>query len=77
MILGGEPSIDLEIRKWIDHIQKFDMYVGITTNATNASKKWFDKLHSLETNKLEITLSIDAAGPVGEYQRHKSNWSEI
>jgi MoaA/NifB/PqqE/SkfB family radical SAM enzyme len=76
MILGGEPSIDLEIRKWIDHIKDLDMYVGITTNATNASDKWFNKLHSI-SGKLEITLSVDAAGPVQEYQRHKSNWNEI
>ena len=37
MILGGEPSIDLEVRKWIDHIKDFNTHVIITTNGTNAS----------------------------------------
>ena len=25
-ILGGEPSIDLEVRRWIDHVKDFDTY---------------------------------------------------
>ena len=59
MILGGEPSIDLGVRKWINHIKDIDMVVNVTTNATNTSKKWFDTLRQLK--KLEINLSIIAA----------------
>ena len=74
-ILGGEPSIDLELRKWINHHKDFDGYIGITTNATNSSDKWFNTLRQLK--RLELTLSIDATGSVQEFQRFKSDWKEI
>ena len=75
-ILGGEPSIDLEVRKWINHtIKDFNMPVIITTNATNTSDKWFNTLKNIK--KLEIRLSIDGTGNVQEFQRKGSNWKEI
>jgi sulfatase maturation enzyme AslB (radical SAM superfamily) len=74
-ILGGEPSIDLGVRKWIDHIKDLDMHVVITTNATNTSKKWFDTLRQLKN--LEIWLSIDATGDVNDFQRKGSDWNEV
>ena len=76
-ILGGEPSIDLEVRKFIDSIpaDKSKPTVGITTNASNASKKWFDSLKRLPN--VEIDLSIDGCGPVAEYQRHGFSWDRI
>ena len=75
MILGGEPSIDLGVRKWINHIKDLDMVVNVTTNATNTSKKWFDTLRQL--NKLEINLSIDGTGDTQDFQRKGSVWSEV
>tara|TARA_B110001454_G_scaffold37595_1_gene37050 strand:- start:1494 stop:2615 length:1122 start_codon:yes stop_codon:yes gene_type:complete len=74
-ILGGEPSIDLEVRKWIDHIKDLDIRVDITTNATNVSDKWFNTLKKLK--KLEIRLSIDGTGNANDFQRKGSNWKEI
>jgi len=75
MILGGEPSIDLGVRKWINHIKDIDMVVNVTTNATNTSKKWFDTLRQLK--KLEINLSIDGTGQAQDFQRKGSVWEEV
>jgi len=74
-ILGGEPSIDLGVRKWIDHIQDLDVIARITTNATNTSKKWFDTLRKLK--KLEILLSIDGTGAAQDFQRKGSVWADV
>ena len=75
MILGGEPSIDLGVRKWINHIKDIDMIVNVTTNATNTAKKWFDTLRQLK--KLEINLSIDGTGQAQDFQRKGSDWKEV
>ena len=75
MILGGEPSIDLGVRKWINHIKDLDMEENVTTNATNTSKKWFDTLRQL--NRLEINLSIDGTGDTQDFQRKGSVWADI
>jgi MoaA/NifB/PqqE/SkfB family radical SAM enzyme len=77
MILGGEPSIDLEVRKFIDYIAdlNLDCYVGISTNGTNASNKWFNSLKRIK--KLELVLSIDGTGAVQDYQRKGGEWSKI
>ena len=74
-ILGGEPSIDLEVRRWIDHVKDFDTHVFVTTNGTNASDKWFDTLKQLK--KLTIWLSIDATGDANDFQRKGSDWKEL
>ena len=75
MILGGEPSIDLGVRKWINHIKDIDMIVNVTTNATNTAKKWFDTLRQLK--KLEINLPIDGTGQAQDFQRKGSDWKEV
>jgi|14BtaG_2_1085337.scaffolds.fasta_scaffold02390_6 organic radical activating enzyme len=80
-ILGGEPSIDLEIRKFMNHVADNYPHVRcvVTTNATNASKKWFDTLMKFcHGAGLQIILSVDAAGPTQDFQR-KSNikWNTI
>jgi len=77
MILGGEPSIDLEVRKFLDYIADLNLncYVGVTTNATNSSDKWFNTLKKL--NRLEVDLSIDATGDTQDYQRTGGEWSKI
>ena len=46
--------------------------IGVTTNASNASDKWFNTLKQLK--KLELDLSIDATGDVQDYQRTGSDW---
>jgi organic radical activating enzyme len=75
MILGGEPSIDLKVRKFLDSVKDLDCHIGVTTNASNASDKWFNTLKQLK--KLELDLSIDATGDVQDYQRTGSDWSVL
>jgi len=75
MILGGEPSIDLEVRKFIEHIKDLDCFVGITCNASNASNKWFNSLKQIKN--LSIDLSIDATGDIQDYQRTGSDWPKV
>jgi organic radical activating enzyme len=80
-ILGGEPSIDLDVRKFMNHIA--DNYptikVMVTTNATNASDKWFKTLlRFCDKPGLQIILSVDAAGPTQDFQRKsKISWDTI
>jgi hypothetical protein len=80
-ILGGEPSIDLKIRKFMNYVA--DTYSNIpilvTTNATNASDKWIKTLMKFCSGAgLEIILSVDASGPTQEFQRKSSiKWDTI
>ena len=77
-ILGGEPSIDVPVRKFIDHVTNtvdLDCSFIVTTNGTNASNKWFETLKLIKN--LGIELSIDATGDVQDYQRKGGEWSKI
>ena len=80
-ILGGEPSIDLKVRKFMNYVA--DNYptikVMVTTNATNASDKWFKTLlRFCDRPGLQIILSVDAAGPTQGFQRKsKISWDTI
>lgn len=76
MILGGEPSVDLEVRKFIDWVSQITHCpIGITTNATNSSDKWFNTIKKIK--RLELTLSIDGTGAIQDYQRKGGEWSKI
>ena len=79
-ILGGEPSIDLEVRKFMNYIaEKYPkVKCVVTTNGTNASDKWFKTLMKFcEGAGLEIILSIDATGEVQDFQRSGGKWNKI
>jgi hypothetical protein len=80
-ILGGEPSIDLKVRKFMNYVA--DNYPNIpilvTTNATNASDKWFETLMKFCLGAgLQIILSVDATGPTQDFQRKSAiSWDKI
>ena len=79
-ILGGEPSIDLKVRKFMNYVA--DNYpnieVVVTTNATNASDKWFKTLMRFCTGSgLRVILSVDAAGETQDFQRSGGDWNKI
>ena len=78
-ILGGEPSIDMKVRNFIDYVTKLkltnDTIIGVTTNGTNASNKWFKTLKAVDN--LKIMLSIDGTGNVQDYQRKGGEWDKI
>jgi sulfatase maturation enzyme AslB (radical SAM superfamily) len=78
-ILGGEPSIDMKVRNFIDYVTKLkltnDTVIAVTTNGTNASSKWFKTLKAVDN--LKIMLSIDGTGNVQDYQRKGGEWNKI
>ena len=79
-ILGGEPSIDLKVRKFMKYVAKTypNIKCVVTTNGTNASDKWFDTLMEFcNGTGLQIILSIDATGDVQDFQRSGGEWSKI
>lgn len=80
-ILGGEPSIDLKVRKFMNYVaEKYPkVKCVVTTNGTNASKKWFDTLMKFcDGAGLQIILSVDGTGPTQEFQRKSNiNWHVI
>ena len=76
-VLGGEPSVDLKARSFLKELAKVNTTTNleITTNGTNASKKWFDLLRPFEN--LIIAISIDGAGPVYDYIRTLAKWKDV
>jgi len=76
-ILGGEPSVDVKCREFLDKLSKInsDVDIDVTTNATNVSKKWFNLLKRFDN--LNIQLSVDGAGVTQDYIRTLSKWEEI
>jgi len=76
-ILGGEPSVDVKCREFLDKLSKInsDVEIDVTTNATNVSKKWFDLLKKFDN--IYLQLSVDGAGVTQDYIRTLSKWEEI
>ena len=76
-ILGGEPSVDVKCREFLDKLSKInsDVEFDVTTNATNVSKKWFDLLKKFDN--IYLQLSVDGAGITQDYIRTLSKWEEI
>jgi len=77
-ILGGEPSIMPETESILDHlisIGKTDVNLNITTNLTNANKKFTDKLSKF--SNLHFNYSIDGIGDVVEYIRSPVKFKNI
>jgi hypothetical protein len=80
-ILGGEPSIDLKIRKFMNYVANTysNIPILVTTNATNASDKWIKTLMKFCSGAgLQVILSVDATGPTQEFQRKSSiKWNTV
>ena len=76
-ILGGEPSVDVKCREFLDKLSKInsDVEIDVTTNTTNVSKKWFDLLKKFDN--IYLQLSVDGAGVTQDYIRTLSKWEEI
>jgi MoaA/NifB/PqqE/SkfB family radical SAM enzyme len=80
-ILGGEPSIDLAVRKFMNYVADnySNIKIVVTTNATNASDKWIKTLMKFCSGAgLQVILSVDAAGATQDFQRKsKIGWNTI
>ena len=79
-ILGGEPSIDLKVRKFMNYVADnySNIKIVVTTNATNASGKWIKTLMKFCSGAgLQVILSVDAAGETQDFQRSGGDWNKI
>jgi len=83
-LIGGEPSIDLTVRKFIDFLENdyaivengkkvIPFELSTSTNCTIANSKWLDRLSKFKST--DVALSIDATGDIIEYIRTGVKWS--
>lgn len=85
-ILGGEPLYQKEFDKLLDMIDQYpnpDCELNIVTNlmvSTERLQAYVDRFKELlvarKLKRVDITCSIDCAGPEQEYVRYGLNWSQ-
>lgn len=77
-LAGGEPFFMpgvIKLLKWCVETGNTHLELDITTNGTRINGKVARWLK--EFNKVQIHISIDGIGPLNDYIRSGSNWSEI
>lgn len=77
-LLGGEPSIQPEVKKLLKKlidINNTDVYMCVTTNGTNANDEFFNLLKKFDN--VEIKVSIDTHPDRLEYIRGGANGKKI
>jgi organic radical activating enzyme len=72
---GGEPLAIKNVRSLIESLNKNQTTVAITTNGTVLDKTLFDGISKLE--RIEFSISVEAAGPENDIIRYGSNWNVI
>ena len=76
---GGEPMIHkqvLELIKIIIDLNLNDrLELAMTTNGSAINPYIIDQLKKFR--RVQLTVSVDGVGKIGEYQRHKSDWPKI
>ena len=85
-ILGGEPLYQKEFDKLLDMIDQYpnpDCELNIVTNlmvSTERLQAYVDRFKDLlvarKLKRVDITCSIDCAGPEQEYVRYGLNWTQ-
>jgi len=85
-ILGGEPLYQKEFDKLLDMIDQYpnpDCELNIVTNlmvSTERLQAYVDRFKELlvarKLKRVDITCSIDCAGPEQEYVRYGLNWNQ-
>lgn len=78
-ILGGEPFIVPETKRFLELLEKANV-LGQLTFMTNTNATFFPKkLTSLlnQFKQLSISLSLDGVGSTNDYIRYKSNWDNV
>jgi sulfatase maturation enzyme AslB (radical SAM superfamily) len=78
-ITGGEPTIiekNFEILEYlINEGKSHDIILQLNTNLTNVKPRFLDLLSKFKY--VILFVSIDGIGPVQEYLRYPSKWSQI
>ena len=79
MLTGGEPMIIKQYYDLLDYMNTNNISQNVTlqfhTNASVYNKKTVEKLQGFKS--LYITLSLDGANQVAEYQRYGTDWSTV
>lgn len=78
-IVGGEPSIDDKVHKFLDWLilNKWNdqIRLTITTNATNTNNNWIDRISKFNT--LTAIISVDGTDDIYDYIRTNANWGSV
>jgi sulfatase maturation enzyme AslB (radical SAM superfamily) len=78
-IVGGEPSIDDKVFKFLDWLilnnWNKQIELTITTNATNTNKNWIDRISKFK--QLTAILSVDGTDGIYEYIRTNADWHSV
>ena len=72
-ITGGEPMLHPDFPKFMEQLEKENVYCFIFTNASWVPKqRIFDMIKDFKF--LQLFLSVDGVGDVQEYMRHNAKW---
>jgi sulfatase maturation enzyme AslB (radical SAM superfamily) len=78
-IVGGEPSIDNKVYKFLDWLILNNCHeqieLTITTNATNTNKNWIDRISKFK--RLTTIISVDGTDGIYEYIRTNADWHTV
>lgn len=77
-IMGGEPTIDTNVIRFLEHIiEAHDKkpILRFTTNGTNLNKR-FQKIME-EYDDVRVAFSVDGTDDTFEYIRTNSNWKKV
>lgn len=78
-LIGGEPTINKKLYKFLDHLIEKDLSKNIhlhyTTNCVSINKKWIDRTSKFK--EVHTVMSLDAAGPAYEYIRNGASWDTV
>ena len=72
---GGEPFAIKKVRDLIQSLDTNQTTLAITTNGTVLDQPLYNGLANMES--LEISISIEAAGPANDIIRYGSDWEVI
>lgn len=79
-LLGGEPLLDkklLEKIKDLPNSKKNKLKLSFITNGSVDLKKTLEYIDSDQFDLVQFSISLEGIGPVQEYARYGSNWSQI
>lgn len=76
-VLGGEPTVDIELHKFLRDIIANNTVdkISFTTNGTNLNKHFMKILEPVEEKS--VTFSVDATDSIYEYIRTNSRWKIV
>jgi len=76
-VLGGEPTVDIELHKFLKNIIINNTVdeISFTTNGTNLNEHFMKIIEPVKQKS--VTFSVDAIGKTYEYIRTNSKWNIV